>query len=40
MLCSKVIFNLFSLDKSYNLTDCWIFDLKVLHLWNSNLQTK
>ena len=29
MLCSKVIFNLFSLDKSYN---CWIFDLKVLHL--------
>ena len=39
MLCSKVIFNLFSLDKSYNLTDYWIFDLKVLNLC-SNLRTK
>ena len=28
----QLIFNLFSLDKSYNLTDYWIFDLKVLHL--------
>jgi len=40
MLCSKVIFNLFSLDKFYNLADCWIFELKVLHLWNSNLRIK
>ena len=41
ILCSKVIsIYLHLINPIIKLTDCWIFDLKVLQLCNSNLRTK